>query len=603
MECFSTKVKESTKSLIDWGGMMNEAAQNAGKEIGQLQQLYTAVNNVNLKQEDRRAAYAKMQEMYPSLLQNMSYEEAIAGGLAKKYQELQKAIMGKYIIQASEGAISKLGQELFEVESALNGINESLEGSANLQGALAKIGKDGFTNKETVEFQKGFKKSLDGKKKAIEDGFKSLSDFQQKIKEKYGVADVVADATGSGGGTSESKDDKEFAKLQKQQAAREKALEDHLKKIKEKIVNLRFELEQNEKTADEQERARLLKKYEELLAEAAGFHAQTLELEELKQKELEQFAARAGKKWLRINVDFHKENLAASKEAITNIRKHAEKSLEVVERLRKKLIDDMQTSYDNAVKNQLDKQEARKRGALDGLSMLSSIYSQINDLQNQKDKTQLDIELKRNEDRKASFENLLRRKVLSQTQYDREIAKIDAVSDKRKAEYEEKAARRRKRSAYMQAIVNAALGITQIWSTYAAAPYVAAVLTALEVAATGIQIAAIAGSEVPTGRKGLIIDGPSHEGGGVDLVNNKTGKRMANVEGGEPLLVLSKNTYANNKRVIDDLFHSSQTKMAKALYRNGTVVLLPSTSAVFCRHLPKVAWCKCKMNLPTDSPV
>ena len=87
----------------------------------------------------------------------------------------------------------------------------------------------------------------------------------------------------------------------------------------------------------------------------------------LKQKELEQFAARAGKKWLRLNVDFHKENLAASKEAITNIRKHAEKSLEIVERLRKNLIDDMQTSYDNAVKNQLDKQEALKRGAMDGL--------------------------------------------------------------------------------------------------------------------------------------------------------------------------------------------------------------------------------------------
>ncbi|MBK8146287.1 MAG: hypothetical protein IPK62_15530 [Bacteroidetes bacterium] len=201
-------------------------------------------------------------------------------------------------------------------------------------------------------------------------------------------------------------------------------------------------------------------------------------------------------------------------------------------------------------------------------------------MQNQRDKTQLDIELKRNEDRKASFENLLRRKVLSQTQYDREIAKIDAVSDKRKAEYEEKAARRRKRSAYMQAIVNAALGITQIWSTYAAAPYVAAVLTALEVAATGIQIAAIAGPEVPTGRKGLIIDGPSHEGGGVNLVNNKTGKRMANVEGGEPLLVLSKNTYANNKQVIDDLFHSSQYQNGKSIvpkwYSNTSAINLSS---------------------------
>jgi hypothetical protein len=76
----------------------------------------------------------------------------------------------------------------------------------------------------------------------------------------------------------------------------------------------------------------------------------------------------------------------------------------------------------------------------------------------------------------------------------------------------------------------------------------------------GVQIAKISSQNDNIGRKGLIVPGPSHEEGGVDLIERRTGKTLANVEGGEPLWVFSKNTYRNNKDILDELIYNSMNK-------------------------------------------
>lgn len=155
---------------------------------------------------------------------------------------------------------------------------------------------------------------------------------------------------------------------------------------------------------------------------------------------------------------------------------------------------------------------------------------------------------------------MLKAKQISQQQYEHNIAQLDKESDARKREVAQRQAQRQKQIALAQAIMNAALGITQIWANYGAYPIVAAALTAIEAAATGFQIAAINNQEVPQGRKGLVIDGPSHEQGGIDMVDTRTNKRIANIEGGEPVMVLSRNTYRNNRDVIDNLIYNSQNR-------------------------------------------
>jgi len=70
-------------------------------------------------------------------------------------------------------------------------------------------------------------------------------------------------------------------------------------------------------------------------------------------------------------------------------------------------------------------------------------------------------------------------------------------------------------------------------------------------------------------RNAGVPSGPSHAQGGIDLIDNRTGARLAEMEGGEPIMVLSKSTYANNSEVVDKLLHSS-------LYGGGKKVKLAS---------------------------
>ncbi|WP_432328946.1 hypothetical protein ACRQ5D_10945 [Mucilaginibacter sp. P25] len=83
--------------------------------------------------------------------------------------------------------------------------------------------------------------------------------------------------------------------------------------------------------------------------------------------------------------------------------------------------------------------------------------------------------------------------------------------------------------------------------------------------AAAAQIITIESEKAPEFGYGGIIDGPSHANGGVDMVDTQTGRKIANVEGGEPLMVLSKDTYANNRMLINELLYNSQ-------YRNGAPV-------------------------------
>ncbi len=52
------------------------------------------------------------------------------------------------------------------------------------------------------------------------------------------------------------------------------------------------------------------------------------------------------------------------------------------------------------------------------------------------------------------------------------------------------------------------------------------------------------------------------------MIDRGTGRPVANIEGGEPVMVLSKNTYGNNREVTDELIFNSQQ-------RNGARISAP----------------------------
>jgi hypothetical protein len=66
--------------------------------------------------------------------------------------------------------------------------------------------------------------------------------------------------------------------------------------------------------------------------------------------------------------------------------------------------------------------------------------------------------------------------------------------------------------------------------------------------------------------KGGVPEGPSHQGGGIQLVA-PGGRIVGEMEGGEP--ILSRSTYANNKLIIDRLLFSSMYKGGAPIFATG----------------------------------
>jgi len=79
----------------------------------------------------------------------------------------------------------------------------------------------------------------------------------------------------------------------------------------------------------------------------------------------------------------------------------------------------------------------------------------------------------------------------------------------------------------------------------------------------GVKEYATGGRINPTA--GVASVGQRHSGGGIRMVDGATGEHLGEWERGEPYMILSRQTYANNKHLVDELIDTS-------LYRGGAPV-------------------------------
>lgn len=119
-------------------------------------------------------------------------------------------------------------------------------------------------------------------------------------------------------------------------------------------------------------------------------------------------------------------------------------------------------------------------------------------------------------------------------------AAIDAEMKRGKASKKEQgdAFERMQGLATLQAIINGAVGITNIWATWAAVPVVAGILTGIEAAAIAVQLGTIANQE-----------SPFHSGG---LVGRGLASRNANLANGININALPGEAVIN-RGAVDDL--------------------------------------------------
>ncbi|MFD2163655.1 hypothetical protein ACFSJU_14695 [Paradesertivirga mongoliensis] len=170
---------------------------------------------------------------------------------------------------------------------------------------------------------------------------------------------------------------------------------------------------------------------------------------------------------------------------------------------------------------------------------------------------------------------------------DKQKEAINAKYDEKIKSERRKAWQAEQKAAIAQAVINGALAMTKVSAqtgvlTFAFSPIVAAL--------TAAQVAVIASQKAPQFAKGgFVPDGPSHQRGGIKMIDSITGAMVGEMEGGEP--IISRETYANNPELVDALLYSGQRKngarlsidmgamqQAERMYRNGGVSPVGSSS-------------------------
>lgn len=204
------------------------------------------------------------------------------------------------------------------------------------------------------------------------------------------------------------------------------------------------------------------------------------------------------------------------------------------------------------------------------LSAFQSIFNAITDGVRDRIQQEMDMVEKQKELELSSLEDKKNKKLIYEDQY-----------EAKKSEINKKAAAKERELKRKQAVMDKAAAVFNIGLSTAQA--IMNGLTVQPLVPMGIAMAALAGvmgavqlgfalsKPIPYAKGGKflgdVMQGPTHADGGMPVINPTTGKVVAELEGGEP--ILSKKTYENNRDVVDSLLYVSQNE-------NGRKIKLPN---------------------------
>lgn len=170
---------------------------------------------------------------------------------------------------------------------------------------------------------------------------------------------------------------------------------------------------------------------------------------------------------------------------------------------------------------------------------------------------------------------------ISKEKYEKEKAAITANYDENVRKLKREAAQQEKQFAIAQTIMQGVLAVLAASST-PAGPFGPQAIAAGILAS--LSLAKVVATPIPTYADGGVFGtrrfqrgarinpvagvpevGQRHGEGGIQMIDGKTGQHLGEWERGEPYLILSRQTYANNRHVVDQLIDTS-------LYRGGAAI-------------------------------
>lgn len=157
------------------------------------------------------------------------------------------------------------------------------------------------------------------------------------------------------------------------------------------------------------------------------------------------------------------------------------------------------------------------------MEIAANIISAVESVEN----AELEKSEERNTEKKEALKKQLDAGLISQKQYDKQVAKMDEDLDKEKAKIARKQAIRQRAMSVMQIGLDTASAIMKIWAEFPKFDFGAATIamTAVAAAVGASQLAAVLATPLPQAREGGLVSGPKHEQGGV-LINTEGDERI-----------------------------------------------------------------------------
>jgi hypothetical protein len=370
---------------------------------------------------------------------------------------------------------------------------------------------------------------------------------------------------------------------EKERKAAAKKAADELAQLLKDLQKIDDELQLVNLNGLQKELLQLDKKYGDLRVRAKGHAQQLLEIERLYQIErgniIDKYAKEAAEKAAKLDEE--------QKKRILEIAQHANDSLgkalgDNTERdklnVDNNLIANLFKSSRQKRKEELDAQRQQEMDALDDLlqhkvisqeqyekdvskihehystlrvaedidaaaqaaQQALDIFSSITQAQSDKENQEVENDRRRNDVKKSNLERRLKSGLLTQLQYNREVARLDLEQEQKEKNVRRKQFERDKITSIIQTTINIAEAISK---ALASAPPPANFIIAGIVAAAGaVQLAKIEKQKAPEFAKGGKLGGRSHAEGGNAVVDGH-GRKIAEVEVGEGIV--------NNKTMAD----------------------------------------------------
>jgi hypothetical protein len=514
-----------------------------------------------------------------------AFQNTASGGLAKARQEYKNLAedLGTIVLPA----LNKVLDFLVKAAKGLKGITQESEQLADEK----TIGLQFHANTLVEKYQKLIdqkKFTLDQVTKELQ---KKIADGTANEAEKLALSKLLNPVLGNG-------DPNEDPEAQKKAEEARKKREEDLKKLHEDLARLSREFAATNQSDLDKEIEQTFEKFNALKDLAHGnreelkkideafYKALTFIREKYAEKEIEAFI-KAKDNFDRANEEFFQNALKSSTNFLSRFesvltsgqnKSNAQKSAELQYQIAKsfgekrfklqqqKLDEERAAAIESAtqagesiqrVNTEFDLKdfELRKQHINDQLnlyigfaSQVAGILSTIDSSKTAKENAELARDQKLNDKKKSNLERRLKAGMITQLDYDRQLAEIDKKQEARQREIAIRQFKRKQKDDEVQALLNGATAVVKTLEEFGPPipPNFAGIIAmALTVGTTIAQVAAIRGQKPPEFADGGLLNGPSHANGGIALLNTR-GQAVAEAEGGEG--IANKRTMSDRRR-------------------------------------------------------